>query len=161
MLARTSPPYRGWHNASDAIIEGHQRPLGDASHSAQKALEPPTYGRVLRTHQPFFFNYRKTKIPLTSRDNFKKTKVKKPNILLDLRQEKVDSNGYSVLGVCILGSVWFWAKINNQTEIIFFQVFESNRTENRFKPTMFGSVFFPSKPFKLVRIITIFIALCL
>ena len=63
MLARASPPYRGWHNASDAIIEGHQRPLGDASHSAQKALAPPTYRRVLRTHQPFFLNYRKTRIP--------------------------------------------------------------------------------------------------
>ena len=144
MLARASPPYRGWHNASDAIIEGHQRPLGDASHSAQKSLAPPTYRRVLRTHQSFFLNCRKTRIPLTSRDNFKKTEVKKPNILHDLRQEKVDSKGYSVVGVCIFGSVRFWAKINNQTEIIIFQVFESNRIENRFKPTMFGSVRFDS-----------------
>ena len=144
MLARASPPYRGWHNASDAIIEGHQRPLGDASHSAQKSLAPPTYRRVLRTHQSFFLNYRKTRIPLTSRDNFKKTEVKKPNILHDLRQEKVDSKGYSIVGVCIFGSVRFWAKINNQTEIIIFQVFESNRIEKRFKPTMFGSFRFDS-----------------
>jgi hypothetical protein len=39
-------------------------------------------------------------------------------------------------------------KKNNQTKIIFFQVFESNRTENRFEPTMFGSVRFGFFPFQ-------------
>jgi hypothetical protein len=50
------------------------------------------------------------------------------------------------LGLSIFGSVRFWAKKNNQHEIIFFQVFEPNRTENRFEPTMFGSVRFFSLP---------------
>jgi hypothetical protein len=50
------------------------------------------------------------------------------------------------LGVSISGSVRFWIKIINQTEIIFFQVFEQNWTENRFEPTIFGSVWFFSLP---------------
>jgi hypothetical protein len=54
------------------------------------------------------------------------------------------------LGVCISGSVRFWAKINNQIEIIFFQVLEPNRTENRFKPTMFGPVRFGFFSFQTV-----------
>jgi hypothetical protein len=36
----------------------------------------------------FFFNYRNIKTPLTSRDNFKKTEVKKPKKPLDLRPKK-------------------------------------------------------------------------
>jgi len=45
-----------------------------------------------------------------------------------------------VLGVSIFDLVQFWAKINNQTD--FFLLL--NWTDNRFEPTMFGSVrFFP------------------
>ena len=45
------------------------------------------------------------------------------------------------LGLSIFGSVRFWTKINNQTEIYFFlsSWTEPNRTENRFKPINFGS----------------------
>jgi hypothetical protein len=59
----------------------------------------------------------------------------------------VDQVSFS-LGLSIFGSVRFWTKKNNQTEL-FFLVFESNQTENRFKPINFGSVrfgFFSSKP---------------
>jgi len=48
----------------------------------------------------------------------------------------------TLVGVRIFGSIRFWTKISNQTEIIFFQVFEPNRTENRTEPTMFVR-FFP------------------
>jgi hypothetical protein len=46
--------------------------------------------------------------------------------------------------VSIFGSVRFWAKINNQTEIIIFQVFEPNRKPVRTDHVQFG--FFPCKP---------------
>jgi hypothetical protein len=49
-----------------------------------------------------------------------------------------------VLGVSIFGSVQFWAKINNQTKIIFF---EPNRTDNGLnRPCSVWFVFFFSIP---------------
>jgi hypothetical protein len=56
-----------------------------------------------------------------------------------------------ILGVSISGSVRFWTKIINQTEIIFFQVFEPNQTENRFELTIFSSVQFFSLPNQFKR----------
>jgi hypothetical protein len=38
--------------------------------------------------QSFFLNYRKTITPLTSHDNSKKTDVRKPKMLLDIRLKK-------------------------------------------------------------------------
>jgi len=52
------------------------------------------------------------------------------------------------IGLNIFGSVRFWTKINNQTEFVFFLVFEPNRTENRFKPINFGLVRFGFFPFQ-------------
>jgi hypothetical protein len=42
-------------------------------------------------------NHRKIKIPLTTHDNCRKTEVKKPKVLLDPRQKKVDSMDYAVI----------------------------------------------------------------
>lgn len=52
------------------------------------------------------------------------------------------------LGLSIFGPVRFWFKINNQTDFILFLVLEPNRTENRFKPIRFGSVWFSFFPFQ-------------
>jgi hypothetical protein len=54
------------------------------------------------------------------------------------------------LGLSIFGSVrsGFGQKKTTQPKLFFFQVFEPNRTENRFEPTMFGSVFSLPNQFK-------------
>jgi hypothetical protein len=54
-----------------------------------------------------------------------------------------------ILGPSISGSVRFWTKINNQTNL-FFLIFwtEPNRTENQFKLINFGSVRFGFFPFQ-------------
>jgi len=64
---------------------------------------------------------------------------------------QVSAISYSSIsvGLSISGSVRFWTKINNQTELFFFNFL--NRTEpktgsNRLISVRFGSVFFPSKP---------------
>jgi len=54
----------------------------------------------------------------------------------------------TLVGVRIFGLIRFWTKISNQTEIIFFQVFKPNRTENRFEPTMFVRFFSLPNQFK-------------
>jgi len=51
-------------------------------------------------------------------------------------------NELYILGLSIFGPARFWTKINNQTNFILFLVLEPNRTENRFKPINFGSVWF-------------------
>jgi len=93
MPTHAAPPCRKGRAASDDVPKGYQWPPEGAS---QKARTLPTCGRMLCTFQLLFLNYRKTRIPLTAHDNCRKTEVKKPKVLLDLRQKKVDPMGYAV-----------------------------------------------------------------
>ena len=37
LLTYAGSPYRGWHNALDAVLKGNQQLLGDVTHAAHKA----------------------------------------------------------------------------------------------------------------------------
>jgi hypothetical protein len=100
------------HVEGDTLL---QIPPQKAANDHWKKSHTPSKGRLLCTYQPLFFNYRKTRIPLTPQDYYKKTKVKKPIEPLDLRQKKKDD----LMG-CV--TIILYKKCENalQTLVVFF-----------------------------------------
>ena len=75
----TGPPCRGWRDVLDSTVKGYQQPPGGAARAIQRVQSAfHLLARALHTPTTFF-NYKKTRTPLTPLDNFKKTEVKKPN----------------------------------------------------------------------------------
>ena len=89
---------KGWRDALVDAAEGYQQPPGGTTRFAQRVRTPPTSLRVLCTRHPLLFlNYRKTITLLTPLEISKKIEVRKPKMSLDLRQKKVNPEGYAVI----------------------------------------------------------------